>query len=70
MGANGDIVRGIYQAFAKGDVAAVLGTFDPGIVWNEAEGYRFARGQSLRRSRSHPARTSSCRSSRRWTGSW
>ena len=44
MGANGDIVRGIYAAFAKADVAAVLGTFDPGIVWNEAEGYRFAAG--------------------------
>ncbi len=44
MGANGDIVKGIYEAFAKADVAAVLGTFDPGIVWNEAEGYRFASG--------------------------
>jgi ketosteroid isomerase-like protein len=44
MGANGDIVKGIYAAFAKGDVPAVLGTFDAGIVWNEAEGYRFAAG--------------------------
>ncbi|HZI77874.1 MAG TPA: nuclear transport factor 2 family protein [Vicinamibacterales bacterium] len=44
MGANGDIVKGIYAAFARGDVPAVLGTFDGGIVWNEAEGYRFAAG--------------------------
>ena len=44
MGANGDIIKGIYAAFAKGDVPAVLGTFDGGIVWNEAEGYRFAVG--------------------------
>jgi ketosteroid isomerase-like protein len=44
MGANGDVVKGIYAAFAKGDVPAVLGTFDAGIVWNEAEGYRFAAG--------------------------
>ena len=44
MGANGDIVTGIYAAFAKGDVPAVLGSFDPAIVWNEAEGYRFAKG--------------------------
>ena len=44
MGANGDIVSGIYKAFARGDVPAVLGTFDSGIVWNEAEGYRFAAG--------------------------
>ena len=44
MGANGDIVKGIYTAFAKGDVPTVLGLFDNGIVWNEAEGYRFAAG--------------------------
>jgi len=44
MGANGDIVKGIYAAFAKGDVPAVLGSFDPAIVWNEAESYRFAKG--------------------------
>ena len=44
MGANADIVTGIYTAFAKGDVPAVLGTFAAGIVWNEAEGYRFAIG--------------------------
>jgi ketosteroid isomerase-like protein len=44
MGANADIVKGIYAAFAKGDVPAVLGMLDAGIVWNEAEGYRFAAG--------------------------
>jgi len=44
MGANGDIIKGVYAAFAKGDVPAVLGTFDGGIVWSEAEGHRFAAG--------------------------
>jgi ketosteroid isomerase-like protein len=37
MGKSADIVTGIYQAFAKGDVPAVLGAFDPAIVWCEAE---------------------------------
>jgi hypothetical protein len=44
MGANGGHGQRDYKAFARGDVPAVLGTFDRGIVWNEAEGYRFAAG--------------------------
>jgi ketosteroid isomerase-like protein len=44
MTSNGDIVKGIYAALAKGDVPAVLGTLDSGIVWNEAENFRFATG--------------------------
>jgi len=43
MGTNGDVVKGLYDAFAKGDVAAVLGTFDPAIEWKEAEGFLYAR---------------------------
>jgi len=35
-------VRGLYTAFGKGDVPAVLGAFDPGIQWNEAEGFLYA----------------------------
>lgn len=42
MATNGDIVRGIYAAFSRGDVPAVLGAFRPDIVWNEAEGFLYA----------------------------
>ena len=31
-------VRGLYEAFARGDVPAVLAGFDENIEWNEAEG--------------------------------
>ena len=37
--ANGDIIRGIYEAFAKGDVPGVLGAMDPNISWTEAAGF-------------------------------
>jgi len=37
MADNVTIVRGGYEAFAKGDVPTVLGLFDPKIEWNEAE---------------------------------
>lgn len=42
MGTNADVVKGIYDAFAKGDVPAVLGSFDPTIEWKEADGIRYA----------------------------
>ena len=32
------VVRGLYEAFARGDVPAVLADFDENIEWNEAEG--------------------------------
>lgn len=35
---NVQTVQGLYEAFAKGDVPAVLGGFDPKIEWREAEG--------------------------------
>lgn len=44
MGKNCDIVKGVYAAFGKGDVPAVLGAFDPGITWNEAENFLYADG--------------------------
>jgi ketosteroid isomerase-like protein len=31
-------VRGVYDAFAKGDIPAVLGFLSPDIEWTEAEG--------------------------------
>jgi ketosteroid isomerase-like protein len=35
---NIGFVRGLYEAFNKGDVEAVLGSFDENIDWYEAEG--------------------------------
>lgn len=38
---NGDIVRGLYEAFGRGDVPAVLGVLDENIEWTEAEGFPY-----------------------------
>jgi ketosteroid isomerase-like protein len=38
MKGNLDVVRGVYSAFAIGDIPAVLATLAPGIEWTEAEG--------------------------------
>jgi len=34
---NVKVVRGAYEAFAKGDVAGVLGVLDGKVEWSEAE---------------------------------
>ena len=39
---NVAVVDGLYQAFAKGDVPAVLAAMDGKIVWNEAENFPYA----------------------------
>lgn len=39
---NVGLIRGLYEAFGKGDVPAVLGAMDPAIVWNEAESFPYA----------------------------
>ena len=39
---NVEFIKRIYAAFAMGDVGAVLGAFDPAIVWNEAENSHLA----------------------------
>ncbi len=39
---NVQFIRGIYEAFAKGDVPAVLEQLDQSIEWNEAENYIYA----------------------------
>lgn len=44
MSKSSDIVRGLYDAFAKGDMPRVLGAFDPKIEWWEAEGFLYADG--------------------------
>ena len=35
---NVAVVRGLYEAFAKGDIDAVLAGFDENIEWNESQG--------------------------------
>lgn len=42
--ANVDLLRSLYEAFARGDGATVLGGMDPGITWNEAENFPYADG--------------------------
>lgn len=42
MSESSELIRGLYDAFAAGDVPGVLARFDPAIVWNEAEGYPLA----------------------------
>lgn len=44
MGQNSKIVKDLYAAFANGDVPGVLGTFESGIEWNEAESFPYADG--------------------------
>jgi ketosteroid isomerase-like protein len=36
--AGADLLRGLYEAFGRGDMGTVLGTMDPSISWREAEG--------------------------------
>lgn len=43
---NVDLIRGLYDAFAAGDVPGVLGVMSPDIVWMEAESYPYADGNA------------------------
>ncbi|HEX3101572.1 MAG TPA: nuclear transport factor 2 family protein [Pyrinomonadaceae bacterium] len=36
---NRDIIKGLYNDFAKGNVPGVLGAMDANISWTEAEGF-------------------------------
>ena len=38
MYSNLDVVRGLYQAFAAGDIPSVLGALSPDVEWTEAAG--------------------------------
>jgi uncharacterized protein len=38
---NLNSVRAVYDAFAKGDIPAVLGFLSPDIEWTEAEGFPY-----------------------------
>lgn len=42
--ANVDIIQGLYNAFAAGDVPAALADMSPDIIWNEAENFPYADG--------------------------
>lgn len=42
---NVELLQGLYQAFAKGDVPEILGALDPKIEWNEAEGFTLDQGR-------------------------
>ena len=46
--ANVDLIRGIYDAFAAGDIEGVVGRMSPDIVWNEAENFIYADGNPYR----------------------
>jgi uncharacterized protein len=39
---NVHIVRGVYEAFTRGDIPAVLNAFDPHIEWREADNFPYA----------------------------
>ena len=41
------LVRGLYESFARGDLAGVLAQFDPQIVWLEAAGFPSVGGRHL-----------------------
>jgi hypothetical protein len=41
MTRNTEIVRGLYAAFARDDVGAVLGALAPDVRWTEAEGFPY-----------------------------
>ncbi len=38
---NLDAVRSVYDAFARGDIPAVLGFLSPDVEWTEAEGFPY-----------------------------
>ena len=45
---NVAVVKGIYEAFATGDIPAVLGAMSPDIEWNEAENFPYSDGNPYR----------------------
>lgn len=39
-----ELAQALYDAFARGDIAYVLGALDPQVEWNEAENFLYADG--------------------------
>jgi ketosteroid isomerase-like protein len=35
---SADLLKGLYEAFGRGDIGAVLGAMDPSMIWRPAEG--------------------------------
>ncbi len=44
MGSKAHLVRALYDAFARRDAEAMLGSLAHDIIWNEAEGNPYANG--------------------------
>lgn len=38
---NKEIVAGLYESFGRGDIPAILASFDKDIEWTEAEGFPY-----------------------------
>jgi ketosteroid isomerase-like protein len=45
---NVSLIKGIYRAFATGDVPTVVAALSPEIEWNEAENFPYADGNPYR----------------------
>lgn len=41
MATNSEMIRSLYEAFARGDVPAVLAALSPDVRWTEAEGFPY-----------------------------
>ena len=41
MASNVDVIRGVYESFARGDVPGVLEVLAPNIRWTEADGFPY-----------------------------
>jgi uncharacterized protein len=39
---NADVIRGLYDALAQGDVPSILAALNPQVEWTEAEGIPYA----------------------------
>src|SRR4051794_29114129 len=39
-----DLMRGLYEAFSRGEIPAVMAAFSPDLVWQEAENHIYADG--------------------------
>lgn len=42
MAGNSEIIRGLYAAFGRGDIPAVMQILAPEVRWTEAEGFPYA----------------------------
>jgi ketosteroid isomerase-like protein len=38
---NADIIKNVYELFARGEIPALLETFDKDIIWTEMEGFPY-----------------------------